>query len=814
MHTFANDRGTPEPVSLAAHRVIEQVRDHAMFLLDRHGRATSWNEGVMAILGWPEADWIGQPARVAFTPEDVASGVPERELAQAADTGRADDDRWMARRNGERFFAVGAVTRILDDGGELLGFLKVLRDFTAQRQVVEECERLLVAERVAREEAEQQAATLDAAIDAMPDGVFFGTAERLTRCNAAALSLLGVPTLAALQGWQGAPGELLRMRQQPDGPPLPIEDLPFTRALRGQTSMLEGWATRSGGGEAMRIRSSAAPIRVDGRVLGAVTVITDLAGQQRLQHTQDALSRAETVLRERDEELRALTSGVRDYAIFTVDPKGCISSWHEGARLMKGYTAEEAIGMPFAQLFLPEQRAAGQPERELAAAAREGEFKGEGQRLRKNGEVFDAAVVLTALRGPQGELLGYLKLTQDITERKRGEREREEALRNAEAARAEAERANQSKNEFLATISHELRTPLSAILGWAQVLERGISGAEGLKQGLSAITRNARVQVQLIEDLLDMNRIESGQLRLDMQPTELTGAIASAIESVLPAATARQITLRTLLDPAAGTVLGDSARLQQIVWNLLSNAVKFTPAGGAVTVLLERQGHTVSLSVADTGQGIAAEFLPRVFDRFQQQDGGTTRRHGGLGIGLAIVRQLAHLHGGSVEAASGGAGQGATFTLRLPSLSFGMAVLPQDAAAPAAQASPSLQGVTVLLVDDEADGRTMAEHVLRAAGAEVLPASSAQQAFELLREQRPRVIVSDIGMPVHDGYDLMRWVRGLQPAEGGRTVAAALTAFAGPEDRRRALAAGYQMHLVKPLEPEALVAAVASLAAL
>ncbi len=521
----------------------------------------------------------------------------------------------------------------------------------------------------------------------------------------------------------------------------------------------------------------------------------------------------EHVLHERTATLQALLHGVRDYAIYTINPEGRINSWHRGAELMKGYTADEAVGMPFANIFTPEDCERGQPEHELRVAAETGEYKGEGRRVRKDGSLIEVAVVLTALRGPGGELLGFLKMTQDITARRAEERAREEALRASQIAQAEAERASHSKGEFLATLSHELRTPLSAILGWAQVLERGVFDADTLKHGLEAISRNAKMQVRLIEDLLDMTRIESGQLRLDLQRIELDGIMAAAIDSALPAATARGLTVRTAFGPGGGWVMGDPARLQQIVGNLLSNAIKFTPRGGRIDVTLDRIGTQAIITVSDTGQGIQPEFLPRLFDRFQQQDATTTRRHGGLGIGLAIVRQLTLLHGGSVQAYSEGPGLGASFTVRLPGLadSGTLTLPPVPAIAPAPMAS-RLDGLEVLLVDDEADVRAITARVLQGAGARVTMASTAEEGLRLLQQAPPAVLLSDIGMPVQDGYDLIRQVRALPAAAGGKVPAAAFTAYAGRDDSERALSAGYQLHLAKPVTPDALVAAVAHLA--
>ena len=524
------------------------------------------------------------------------------------------------------------------------------------------------------------------------------------------------------------------------------------------------------------------------------------------------LNEVESLLHARTATLQALLQGVRDYAIYTIDEQGRINSWHRGAELMKGYTAAEAVGMPFATIFTPEDRERGQPEHELQVAAEAGEYKGEGQRVRKDGSHIDVAVVLTALRGPGGELLGFLKLTQDITARRAEERAREDALRASQLARAEAERASRTKGEFLATLSHELRTPLSAILGWAHVLERGNFDADTLRHGLEAISRNAKLQVQLIEDLLDMTRIEAGQLRLDLQRIELDGVIAAAIDSALPTATARGLTLRPAFGDARCWVMGDPARLQQVVANLLDNAIKFTPPGGRIDVSQTRIGQQAVLTVSDTGQGIAPSFVPQLFERFRQQDATTTRRHGGLGIGLAIVRQLVQLHGGTVQAHSDGPGRGASFAVMLPALPD---ALEAPAARPAdtAMGPARLHGLQVLLIDDEPDVRAITARVLQGAGAQVRTAASAAEGMRLLQESRPAVLLSDIGMPAQDGYEFIRQVRSLPPEAGGGVPAAAFTAFAGREDSDRAIHAGYQLHLPKPVAPEALIAAVAQLAA-
>jgi signal transduction histidine kinase/ActR/RegA family two-component response regulator len=378
-----------------------------------------------------------------------------------------------------------------------------------------------------------------------------------------------------------------------------------------------------------------------------------------------------------------------------------------------------------------------------------------------------------------------------------------------QAARREAERASQMKDDFLATLSHELRTPMAPILGWAQILLRGALERERVKQGAEIIERNARIQTQIIDDLLDMSRIVSGKLLLRSESMNLRSVCEAALATVQPAADARGVVLGSALENVPW-LRGDPNRLQQVVWNLLTNAIKFTPRGGKVELALMRDGDSARVEVRDSGQGIAADFLPHVFERFRQADSSTTRAHGGLGIGLAITRQLVEMHGGTVSAGSAGAGQGATFTVRLPLPLEELAAVHSPAAESTANALP-LQGSRMLVVDDDDDGRHLVAHLLTEAGASVDMASSADEALALLRERRPDVLVSDIGMPGADGYELLARLRTLSEAEGGLTPAIALTAFVRNEDRNKALLAGFQQHLGKPVETEKLIAAASML---
>ncbi|MGH9901582.1 MAG: ATP-binding response regulator [Pyrinomonadaceae bacterium] len=424
-----------------------------------------------------------------------------------------------------------------------------------------------------------------------------------------------------------------------------------------------------------------------------------------------------------------------------------------------------------------------------------------------------------------GRIVGTLTVVEDVTERVTREaelqsqiEERARLLGREQAARKEAEEANRLKDEFLATISHELRTPLTAILGWSNMLSAGGLDEAAAARALETIHRNARAQNQLISDLLDISRIITGKLRLDIRTVELPPLIEAAAESVRPAAEAKNIRLQTLLDPQAGPISGDADRLQQVVWNLLTNAVKFTPKGGRVQVRLQRINSHVEIAVSDSGIGVSLEFLPHVFDRFRQADAATTRTHGGLGLGLSIVRQLVELHGGTVHAASEGEGKGTTFTVSLPFLAIRSEPGAAERVHPAVSDSglldcpPSLEGLRVLVVDDEADTRELLRAVLESCGSEVTTAASAAAALEALERERPDVLVSDLGMPEEDGYSLIAKVRALPAGRGGQTPAAALTAYTRAEDRMRVLRAGFQIHLPKPVEPAELVTVVANLA--
>ena len=411
-------------------------------------------------------------------------------------------------------------------------------------------------------------------------------------------------------------------------------------------------------------------------------------------------------------------------------------------------------------------------------------------------------------------------LTVAADERIRADAERDVSLQKQHDARAAAEAANRAKDEFLAVLSHELRTPLNAVYGWARMLRSGQVHADRADRALEAIERNANAQIQLIDDLLDMSRVITGKMRVDVRPVDLRLVIEGALDAVRPAAEAKAIVLKSELDPKASVIVGDADRLRQVVWNLVMNAVKFTPRGGRVQVQLQRLDLHVRIVVTDTGQGITLDVLPFVFDRFRQGDSSTTRAHSGLGLGLALVKHLVDLHGGRVFADSDGQGKGATFIVELP-LPGAEASVPRVAHRRAttsqwksAAATPRLAGLRVLVVEDDAEALELVSVILTGAGATVETCRTAEAALQVLRQWRPDVLVSDIQMPGEDGYSLIRKVRALNREDGGETPAVAVTAYGRVEDRVRALGEGYSMHVPKPVDPVELTTIVASLSPL
>lgn len=531
---------------------------------------------------------------------------------------------------------------------------------------------------------------------------------------------------------------------------------------------------------------------------------------------------------ERAQALLAAIVASSEDAIVSKTLEGIVTSWNAAAERLFGYSAAEMIGQSIT-MIIPENLQ--YEEVDILAKLRRGERieRYETIRVRKDGEQLDISLTISPVRDSSGRIIGAAKIAHDITARRRAERElqkretelaklaaeREYILQSERTARSEAERLSHLKDEFLATLSHELRTPLNVIQGWASLLRDRKTRPEDYQRGLETIERNVRIQGQIVNDLLDMSRIVSGKVHLEIQSFYLHDVVEQSIETVRQSAVAKNIRIQPLLDSRIGLVRGDPNRLQQVLWNLLTNAVKFTPRGGRIQIVLERVNSHVEISIEDNGIGIRSDFLPHVFDRFRQADPGTSRKFGGLGLGLSIVKSLVELHGGTVRVKSPGENLGSTFIIALP-----IAHVRSDAVEPNTQPAteslenmelPRLDGMRVLVVDDEPDGRILIARILEGQGVTCVCAAGAVEALELLTKERFDLLISDIGMPDMNGFELIREVRQLDGSRTGPLPAIALTAYARAEDRQRALLAGFHMHLAKPIEARELIASIAGL---
>ncbi len=582
------------------------------------------------------------------------------------------------------------------------------------------------------------------------------------------------------------------------------EPLILERVRRGERVDHYETVRKRKDGQLINISVTVSPIRdEDGRIIGASKIARDITERERM----------DAALKESESRYRELLQ-LLPIAVHVCDATGMIRHFNQAATVLWGRepktndSTERFTGAH--KLYYPDGRPMPFTEHPVAVVLRTGQPKLNVEICfeRPDGSRRTALASAVPLFNSEGELSGAINCLQDVTQQKLAEEDRMMLLEREKEARNRAEEVSRHKDEFLATVSHELRTPLNSILGWARLLTDTQMDTRTSARAIETIERNARAQSQLIEDILDVSRAISGRLRLDVSTIDLIPHIEAAIDTVRPAAAAKGVRLQSILDPNSGPIAGDPQRIQQIVWNLLSNAVKFTPRDGRVQVRLQRIESQVDLTVSDSGLGIREEFLPYVFDRFRQADSSTSRKFGGLGLGLAIVRHLTELHGGTVRAESAGEGQGATFVVRLP------VAIAHSAQTSSTQwqgisghkATPNLRDLRVLVLDDEPDAREIITLILEQCGAEVRSAASVGQALGLLDEWKAHVLVSDIGIPERDGYDFIREVR----RKGIDSPAIALTAYARYEDRLRILGAGYQMHVSKPVDSEELPVVVAS----
>lgn len=553
----------------------------------------------------------------------------------------------------------------------------------------------------------------------------------------------------------------------------------------------------------------------DGRVLERYSKIHYIEDRHigRVWSYRDVTARrqAEEAVRETRDRLEFM-SEVLPLKIFTAQADGNADYFNRQWVEYAGITLERLLGWEWTKLISPDD--ASESLERWRHSLQTGEAFQVDHRLRHaNGDYRWHLTRAQAKRDLDSSISMWVGSSIDIDSMKRADEERKQLLANERIARSEAEQVNRVKDEFLATLSHELRTPLNAILGWSQLILQGSMDAQNVERGMEIIERNARAQNKLIEDLLEMSRIISGKVSLDIHLLDLASIAHAAVESLTPLAEAKGIRIMNFIDHAAGKAAVDHNRVQQIICNLLSNAIKFTPKDGHVDVIVRRAGSHAEIVVKDSGIGIKPEFLKYVFERFRQADSSSTRRHGGLGLGLAIVKQLVLLHGGTVRAESEGEGQGASFTVSLPLTPMGAEEVDvrDGRGLFTTHARFEFPGARILVIDDEEDSLELMREILAKCGAAVMAASSAAEALEIVKNEKPSVIISDIGMPDMDGYDFMREVRSLPDTQGGKARAIAVTGFVRPEDRAAAIAAGYQMHFSKPVNPRQLVSAVGEL---
>jgi PAS domain S-box-containing protein len=573
------------------------------------------------------------------------------------------------------------------------------------------------------------------------------------------------------------------------------EEAVLARIRMGQRVEHFDTVRRTRDGRLVEVSITVSPIFDDaGRVVGASKIARDITARRQSEIVQARLA--------------ALVDSSDD-AIVSKTLDGVITSWNPAAERMFGWTAAEAVGQSIL-LIIPEDRR--YEEEAVLARIRAGQRVDHFDTVRrtKDGRLLEVSITVSPIADAAGHIVGASKIARDITDRRRIEDATARLLASEQDARRQAEALNRTKDELLATVSHELRTPLNSIFGWARMLQSTHMNEAARTRAINAIVRSASAQARLIEDLVDLSRIVTGQMRLDFEPMDLNAVIEAAIDSVRPAADAKGIVLATALDRSIGLMEGAPDRLQQVMWNLVMNSVKFTPRGGRIDVAVRRGDGTVDMVVSDTGEGIAPEVLLHVFEPFRQEDSSSTRAHGGLGLGLTLVRQLVEHHGGTVRADSPGKGRGATFTVTLPLTAPRLDSRRRSALRPGSPLA-TLEGVRVLVVDDDAESLDMAATMLRDAGADVRTASSAFRAQELIDSWRPGVVLTDLAMPGEDGFALLLAMR-TAFAGRGEVPVIAITAYGSPERQARALEAGFDRYLTKPIDPLELTSAVAAAA--
>jgi two-component system CheB/CheR fusion protein len=727
---------------------------------------------------------------------DTDLGRPLTDLAQ-----KFQDDRLMADARAVLQRLVPMDREVLSNSGRWY-LRRALPYRTAENRI--EGVVLTFVDIGARKRAEDEIAEnrerLQAVLEQMPNAVLITDVPggRLTFANRRASAMFGhmfpspVPEEGALPSYPRMTGN------HAAGDAYRSDEWPLERALRTNSVVTDVEIQIADADGHSRVLSvSAAPVRdSDGKTIAVVGTFVDITARKQ----------AEREVIDARERFRVLVESAKDFAIFQLDFKGIVTSWNSGAENILGWSEPEILGKPGEWVFTPEDRNARVPQEEMRQALETGRATDERWHMRKDGSRFWASGVLTVAVSREGAVTGFVKIMRDITQRKLTEDQLKAATLTAEHAESAATAANRAKDEFIAIVSHELRTPLNTIRLWTRMLRNEKLTEKDRADGVEMIDRAALAQQRVIDDLFDVSRIASGKLRLAIRETRLAEAIRGAVEAVEPIASARGIRLAADIAANIGVVSADPGRIQQVVWNLLSNAVKFTPTGGRVHVEARRDAEEIVISVKDSGIGIRQEFLPRVFDRFRQAEVGTTRAHGGLGLGLSIAQQLVELHGGTISVTSEGEGQGATFTVRLP---LAQEALRDDDVASVEAPVSDLRGVDILLIEDEALTRDTMTRLLEGRNAHVRAVDSVQAARDAIETRVPTIVISDIGLPAEDGYEFIRYLRSLDLPQ--RIPAVAVTAFVRADDRQRVLEAGFDEHMPKPLDADRLLACLSRL---
>jgi PAS domain S-box-containing protein len=746
--------------------LVEGVQDYALFMLDPQGNVATWNAGAERLNGYTAGEIIGQHFSRLYPKEAVERGWPEEELRRATAEGRLEDEGWRVRKDGSRFWANVVITAMRDDAGTLRGFAKVTRDLTDRKQAEESARRLL-QEEAAREAVEEHAREIERQREELRVTLAsIGDAVIVTDMNGAVTFMN--PVAVVLTGWEpqeavGRPLEQI-FRIVNEETRRPVES-PVAKVLR--EGVVVGLANHTvliaRDGREVPIDDSGAPIRGEGgAVAGVVLVFRDVTEARRAVEARLHLA--------------AIVESSDD-AIISKNLAGIITSWNKGAERLYGYTAAEIVGKPLSLLVPPDH-----PDElpEIMERIRRGERVEhfETQRVRKDGSRVDVSLTVSPITDAEGKVVGASKIARDITARKEEDRR---------------------KSEFLALLAHELRNPLAPLRNGLQVLRLAGNSAQAAEQARGMMERQLHHLVRLVDDLLDVSRISRGKLHLHKGRITLASVVGDVLELCEQAVQQHGQELTVTLPDEPVYVDADKTRLAQALWNLLSNAVKYSDRGGRIWLTVRREGDEAVISVKDTGVGIPAAMLPRVFDMFTQVDRSLEKSQGGLGVGLTIVKRLVEMHGGTVEAHSEGHGMGSEFVVRLPIV---LSVAQERQEGGDEQQAPPTARRRVLVVDDNVDAASSLAMVLKLMGNEVRTAHDGLEGVAAAREFRPDVILMDIGMPGLNGYEACRRIR--QEPWGKGVVLVALTGWGQEEDKRQAREAGFDRHMVKPVEPAAL----------